>query len=421
MNNFNGKDYYMMERVSAPAQIPARKKPGKLRNAFLVTLAFALMAGTWFASQTIAERRFNAILEDFAYAWSNEITAPADTSITLIPATSPVWDSPGIDEIVTANMPTNTFTLTQLFERSNPAVVAIATEVTTLNIFGQITVSPSAGSGFVISPDGYIVTNSHVLDGVRTDRISVLLYDGTRHPAIVIGRSPDDDIAVLRIEASSLAYLNFGNSYNIQVGEQVAAIGNPLGELNNSMTVGVISALDREINIDGQPFTMLQTDAAINRGNSGGPLLNLQGHVIGVVTAKSGGNNVEGLGFAIPSNKAQEVVLSLIDNTTAEEGRPVMGIMVGEGIIGDGDRIVFLTSITENGAAHLAGLLLNDIIRSMNGTPIRTFNDLRAILDNSSVGDIITVTVERLHEDETSTTFTVDIVLQPLDPFAHVR
>jgi serine protease Do len=216
-------------------------------------------------------------------------------------------------------------TLPELFKRANTAVVAISTETTQRNFFGQVVTLPAAGSGFIVSADGYIVTNDHVIE--NANRISVMLYDGSIYPARVVGRYRVGDLAVLKIEADNLSFLTFGDSCEILVGEQVAAIGNPLGELSNSMTVGHISGLDREITISGVTLTMIQTDASVNSGNSGGPLLNLQGEVIGVVTARAGGSSrgltVEGLGFAIPSNIAAQTVSLLIKNSpTFQENHP---------------------------------------------------------------------------------------------------
>ncbi|MCL2169825.1 MAG: trypsin-like peptidase domain-containing protein [Defluviitaleaceae bacterium] len=285
----------------------------------------------------------------------------------------------------------HSLTLPDLFDYANPAVVAISTEVTGRNAFGQLVRQPAAGSGFLVSPNGYIVTNSHVIENVSS--ITVLLYDGSRHPAALVGHDPVSDLAVIKIDGESLAYLPLGNSDLTRVGDQVAAIGNPLGELANSMTVGHISALSRDITIDGITRDMLQTDAAVNSGNSGGPLLNLQGEVIGIVTAKSVGANVEGLGFAIASNHAIEIVQNLM-NYGFVRGRALLGVQIHEAQ----DRVQ-VASVSRNSAADRAGLLAGDIILYANGHTIRSFDVLRGLLDELFAGDAIELRVRRGNQE----------------------
>ncbi|MCL1877627.1 MAG: trypsin-like peptidase domain-containing protein, partial [Defluviitaleaceae bacterium] len=226
-----------------------------------------------------------------------------------------------------ASFPTEyeSFTLPELFNTANPSVVAISTEIVGRNAFGMQVMRPSSGSGFLISDNGYIVTNDHVIEGASN--ITVLMYDGREFPASIIGRDPSTDLAVIKIIGESFPFLDFGNSDYLRVGDQVAAIGNPLGQLANSMTVGYVSALSRDVNIDGVSHTKIQTDAAVNLGNSGGPLLNLYGDVVGVVSAKSVGMNVEGLGFAIPSSHAEDIVANLIQYGYVR-GRAVLGVTI---------------------------------------------------------------------------------------------
>jgi len=281
-------------------------------------------------------------------------------------------------------------TLPDLFDGANPAVVAISIEVSGRNAFGQTVTRPASGSGFFVSADGYIVTNDHVIESANN--ITVLLHDGRVYPATVVGRDPASDIAVIKIDVTGQAYLAFGNSDAVRVGDQVAAIGNPLGELANTMTVGIISALDRDINVEGITRTKLQTDAAVNRGNSGGPLLNLYGEVIGVVNAKSVGADVEGLGFAIPSNEAMEVVAQLMDYGFIR-GRAIMGIMVSER--------VQVSSVNVGGAAYQAGIRAGDFILAIDGTAVSTFESLRAVLDTLSPGDVVAVRLNRNGAEQT--------------------
>ena len=319
--------------------------------------------------------------------------------INMLPEQTDTQTFNFIEEIPTvtplAASPThNTMSLPELFLAANPAVVAISTETTGRNFFGQIVTLPASGSGFIVSPDGYIVTNDHVIG--NASRISVLLYNDTTYQAHIIGRDPRNDLAVLKIDAEDLIYLDFGDSNNLQVGEQVAAIGNPLGEFANSMTVGIVSALDRELNIDGSPLNMLQTDAAVNRGNSGGPLLNIRGQVIGVVTAKSGGSNVEGLGFAIPSNLASEIITEII-NAEPLPGRPIMGVTVIT-IYSEGQPMVRVEYVAQDSGAQRAGVLAGDIILSANGIAITTGNELISTIATMSPGDTIIIEILRGQE-----------------------
>ena len=289
----------------------------------------------------------------------------------------------------------STLSLTDLFTGANPAVVAISTETTGYNVFGRRVTLPAAGSGFIISADGYIVTNNHVIEDANS--ISVLLYDGNKHQATLVGRDPNSDVAVLKIDAQGLSYLSWGASDALKVGEQVAAIGNPLGEFANSMTVGYISALNREINIDGTPRNMLQTDAAVNEGNSGGPLLNMMGQIIGIVSAKSVGMSVEGLGFAIPSNEAKAIVDLLIRDGYVK-GRAVMGVTVGLDDE-DGATFVYVVSVNPGSAAEKAGVKEDDVILSANRKAVSTIEELKDVIATLSPGDELALKIRRGNEN----------------------
>jgi serine protease Do len=308
-----------------------------------------------------------------------------------------------VDSVNTVSNNRNELSLPELFDGANPAVVAISTEVTGRNAFGQLITRPASGSGFFVSPDGYIVTNDHVIENARN--ITVLLYDGSSRSATVIGRDPASDLAVIKINTTNRAYLTLGNSDLMRVGDQVAVIGNPLGELANSMTVGYISALNRDIVIDGISRNKLQTDAAVNRGNSGGPLLNLRGEVIGIVNAKSTGMDVEGLGFAIPSNHARTVIEQLTQYGFVR-GRAVLGVQIQESL-----GRVQVASVTWGGAAQRAGLMTGDVILSVNEFTISTFADLRAFLDGSSPGDTVELRIRR-----GNTNMTVTAILDEYKP-----
>ena len=370
------------------------KKIAKWLVAALCVMIFASIGGYLGATiaantnQAQAGYTYTADLPDIqAQEVTTNNTHNADEDINIEPLFTP------LDPIGGSEM-----SLPDLFDAATPAVVAIQTEIAGRNIFGHVVTRPAAGSGFIVSHDGYIVTNNHVIENAQS--ISVLLYDGTVYPARVIGSDPAGDLAVLQIEAQNLSYLAFGDSDLLRVGMQVAAIGNPLGEFANSMTVGHLSALDREINIDGTPLTMLQTDAAVNRGNSGGPLINTKGQVIGVVTAKSGGAMVEGIGFAIPSNIAAETVTQIIEAGPAP-GRPVLGVTVATILDRDFQTWVRIEHVNPNSAAEAAGMLTGDLIVYVNHARVLNNNDLAAALSEASIDVPLIVVIQREGEEIT--------------------
>ena len=355
---------------------PVKKRKNVFKTVALVLLLMALMFGSGYAGVWVS-----TWLND-APTHMRHLSIARFTTNTYEPQQILTQDEAGAAAFETgpvANIPQGGLSLPDLFDGANPAVVAISTEIMGRNAFGRIVTFPSSGSGFLVSSSGYIVTNDHVIENAAS--ITVLLYDGRQYSAEVVGRAPNSDLAVIKIEGQVFSYLSFGNSDIIRVGEQVAAIGNPLGELANSMTVGHISAIGRDVTIDGTSHVMIQTDAAINRGNSGGPLVNLNGEVIGVISAKSVGMGVEGLGFAIPSNYASEIIAQLIEHGFVP-GRAILGILVAEQEDG-----VVITTVVANSAAERAGIRVGDIIVSMNEKQITTFLELRAVLDGLSPGD----------------------------------
>ena len=215
--------------------------------------------------------------------------------------------------------------VTEIASKVGPSVVEVTTEAVTTNAFFGQYVQSGAGSGVIITEDGYIITNNHVVSGAS--QVTVRTSDGTEYPATVVGADSKTDIAVLKIEATGLTPAVVGDSDSLQVGEFTLAVGNPLGELGGTVTDGIISALDREVTVENQTMNLLQTNAAVSPGNSGGGLFNERGELIGIVNAKSSGQNAEGLGFAIPVNTAIQVAEELINNGYVT-GRPAMGVTV---------------------------------------------------------------------------------------------
>ena len=282
------------------------------------------------------------------------------------------------------------------------SIVSINCSAVSTNIFGQRVESASSGSGFVITQDGYIVTNHHVISGASS--VTVTMYDGTEYPATVVGSDSDYDVAVLKIDATGLQPVTLGSSKDVNVGDTVLAIGNPLGELTFSMSQGIVSCCDRAINVDGTPFNMIQVDASINPGNSGGPLMNLYGEVVGIVSAKYStysSTTVEGLGFAIPIDYVKSIITDIMENG-AVTGKAYMAVTVGTmnsqmaaQYSIDIDQGVFVYSVVKGGAGDKAGLRLGDVITKMGDTTLTSRQDLSAALKSYRAGDTATLTVFR--------------------------
>lgn len=301
------------------------------------------------------------------------------------------------------------------------SVVSINCSAVSTNIFGQQTESASSGSGFIYTADGYIVTNQHVV--ANASSINVTLYNGDTYPATLVGSDSDYDVAVLKIDAKDLPAVTLGSSTDVNVGDTVMAIGNPLGELTFSMSQGIVSCVNRAINVEGTPFNMIQVDASINPGNSGGPLMNLYGEVVGIVSAKYSSyanTTVEGLGFAIPINDVQSIIKDIIENGSVGN-KAYMAITAGtmtqqmaaqykinatEG--------VFVYSVEDGGAGDKAGLKLGDVITKLNDTQITSMEDLSAAKKGFKAGDTVTLTVLR-DGQEITTQLTFDAQPQTTD------
>ena len=282
----------------------------------------------------------------------------------------------------------------------NSVVSINTTSQTGVNIFGQPVQAASSGSGFILSRDGYILTNYHVVQNAAA--VEVTTYSGDVFQAQVIGGDPDYDIAVLKVDASGLQSAALGSSDTLRVGDRVLAIGNPLGELTFSMSGGMVSSVNRAINVSGTPFHMIQTDTSINPGNSGGPLLNTSGEVVGIVSAKyssSNGRAVEGIGFAIPINDVRALVQDIIDNGYVTN-KAYLGVTAGtvnaqmarQAGLSQG---VYLYAVDPNGAAAAAGLRAGDIITRIDGTDIPSMAELSAVKKAYSAGDTAQFTVVR--------------------------
>lgn len=314
----------------------------------------------------------------------------------------------------------NTYTKAQIVEMTAHSIVGIDIQADLgRNYYGQDTIATGSGSGVIISADGYIATNNHVVEGAQT--IKVYLWDDTEYEAKLVATDAKTDIAVIKVEASNLQPVIMGDSDALVVGEDVIAIGNPLGELRGTATSGMVSALSRTIYIQGQNLTLLQTDAAINPGNSGGGLFNAKAQLIGIVNAKVASEMTEGLGFAIPVNSVKQVTKDLIDLGYVS-GRAYLGVYPTEVFIntGNGDgrgglnidgffgyfngrgaqTRVRVNDVVPGGAADKAGIKAGDILLKVGDTEIRSSSDLSAAIGEYKVGDVAMIRVQREEKEE---------------------
>ncbi len=280
------------------------------------------------------------------------------------------------------------------------SVVEITTEFKSSGFFQYV--SSGAGSGVVISEDGYIVTNNHVIsnEGKLADTVMVRMKDGAMYEARLVGRDADTDIAVIKVEASGLPAAVFGDSDSLYVGQDIIAIGNPLGELGGTVTEGIISALDREVDVEGVKMNLLQISAAVNPGNSGGGLFNMKGELVGIVNAKSSGSGIEGLGFAIPSSDAQRVASELMENGYVT-GKPYLGISfyyAGDELTAYryfGSQAPGLYVYSTLKGYNDTVLMPRDRVVEINEKEIVSQDDVVQILKESKIGDTLNFTVYR--------------------------
>ena len=291
------------------------------------------------------------------------------------------------------------FTASEIYENNINSVVAIKTEIITRNIFNQIVQGAVAGSGFIISEDGYILTNYHVVE--QANSIKVTLVDGREYDAELVGSEEENDIAVLKIKSdTTLTPVVLGDSDKMTVGEEVVAVGNPLGELTFSMTKGIVSALDREISTDlYSSINMFQVDCAVNQGNSGGPIFNMYGEVIGIVSAKYASETIEGLGFCIPINDVANIVTDLIEHGKVMN-KAYMGIVtadITDTMIKQYNMVkgAYVNSVDKGSCAEKAGLKTGDIIVELGDNKIDSVSSLMSAKREYKSGDTATIKVWR--------------------------
>ena len=326
---------------------------------------------------------------------------PLPTAETTVKFSLPQADlAPEVQMILEA--PGSALNFQEIYQKVIPSIVSI-------EVYSPR--SSSSGTGIIMTEDGYIVTNHHIV----ADHAEgfVVLSDGSEYEAKLVGSDVESDLAVLKIDAQGLTPASFGNSEQMQVGDTVLAIGNPLGsELFGTMTEGIVSAINRDVNVDGYTMSLIQTTAALNPGNSGGALINTAGQVVGITNMKmmSDYETIEGLGFAIPTVWAKEVVDELLDRGKII-GRPTIGIMCfaltdGSAAVYGRDRGIYVDTVTKNGPADQAGLQHGDIILTANGQEVTTLEEFTLVRDQVGVDGVMHLTVWRDGE-----IFETDLVL----------
>lgn len=368
---FINPSYFTVIIIAREVIIMKKKSGYKILAAVLVVCSFAMAVAGGFA--------FGAVY--------GSKTGPAQTGLADIPTVN------------TSLSAYSTYSVAGVAEKAADSVVEIVTEsVKTGSFMGQY-ITEGAGSGVIMTVDGYIVTNNHVIDGAS--KITVTLRSGEQYDAKLIGTDKNTDLAVIKIDADGLSPATFGNSDSLVVGETAVAIGNPLGQLGGTVTDGIISALDREIEIDGQVMTLLQTNATINPGNSGGGLFNSRAELVGIVNAKSSGSDVEGLGFAIPVNTVQPIVKDIM-----EYGYVRGRISTGMSYIDVNNSAaawmyqvrytgVYINDVQSGSNAESAGLKSGDLVISVDGTKVSSSNDIKNIIQKKKIGDKVTYVVLR--------------------------
>jgi serine protease Do len=394
-DEFNEEDNKATETKGEEPVIVSEKPKKRKNRAMIAIVAFgALIVVTAMGAMAVAVVVFLSGLKPDTKLIQTESTTSAESVVMAtdgskhfsIEDASALPDSGGKVALSTIEIASNV----------SPATVSIIAEVSYGSIYGE-SLYESSGSGFIISSDGYIVTNNHVVSGAGKISVVIPGFEDS-FSAEIVGTDSQTDIAVLKVESNeAFQYIVFGDSDLLQVGELAVAIGNPFGELAGTVTVGVISALDRDISIDSVTYNLLQTDASINSGNSGGPLVNSYGEVIGVTNAKI--SDGEGIGFAIPINDVKNIIEELINNGYVS-GRPVMGVVVVDVDESTAQQYdwpvgVYVREVTVGGPAEKAGVLMRDIITEINGQPITSTQSVIDIRDHLVIGEVMTLTVFR--------------------------
>ncbi len=380
--------YTYEETIKTPEPKKTRKGKTALKVAALA-LGCSLLGGAVGAGGTA--------LTGFALYTVNKQVAVEDTNATTV--YEGIKDNPALN--VSYIDTSKEMSASEIYAKNVNSTVGITTSITT-NYFGYQTTTPAAGSGFILTEDGYIITNYHVIEDAS--EIKVTTYGGDEYDAKLIGYDESNDIAVIKVDANNLAPVTLGDSDALNVGDDVIAIGNPLGELTFSLTSGAVSALDRNVTLSNASMNLIQTDCAINSGNSGGALFNTYGEVIGITNAKYSSNgyntsSIDNIGFAIPINSVKKIITEIIEDGSIT--KPYIGVYIYD--LGSDYKKFGLTGavvqkVEENSPAEEAGLKPNDLITKVNGEDIADSEELRSILAKGNEGDTYTLTVNRSGE-----------------------
>jgi len=409
-NLYNDFPYKSYEEIQNDKKRNSKIRKGAVLFALLVVVIVggALAVGVWFSGTPFGVFEGNLDLGIFNPTADKQ--QASDTSVNKNGGTKytmPITDEPADEEMLVVSND-----VTGVVKKAAPSVVGISTE--SYSNF----MSVSSGSGIILSEDGYIVTNAHVISG--GDSIAVTLEDGTVYAAYLIGSDEFTDIAVIKIDAEGLPAAEFGNSNDVKVGETAVAIGNPTGQLMGTVTCGIISAVSRNIMINNNMMELMQTDASINSGNSGGPLINKHGQVIGINSAKLSATGYEGIGFAIPINTVKPIVEELISRGYVS-GRPVLGVSVREisqmaSSFYDIPRGLYINSVMSSSDAKEQGLSQGDVITHIGDERIYDLSSAVAARNTLKAGETIDIKVYRRGK-----TYSLSVVLseQNLDNTAY--
>lgn len=370
-------------RMTPPPPAERRKKRRTGLWIFLIclTVAVGIGAGLWIWDIFFADDPKDPFEYDYDFRWEEDASASQEITIPTYPTGEGV-----MLEVETDHGPE--LTAQEIYQRVNPSVVTV---------LAQLDGSVSVGTGVIFRSDGYILTNHHVLAGGRD--CSITLDTGQSYEARYVAGDERNDLAVLKVELTGLPAATFGDSDQLAVGDRVYAIGNPLGvELRGTLTDGIVSAINRDVWVDGRTMTLIQTNAALNSGNSGGPLINAYGQVVGINTIKmsSSYSNIEGLGFAIPSASIRRLVNDLLTYGEVQP-EPTFGVTVNQlGTWLEEDlRGIQVIDVTAGSAADLAGIRTGDFILSAAGTPVNSSQDLLRVRRGLYVGDQVTMEIWR--------------------------
>ena len=345
--------------------------------------------------------------DDFRDFFRSYYSASSDDEASRLPRAKA---ADGVSMTLTSSDGLEKLTLGQLYDQCVDSTVGVAARMDGQSGYFW-------GTGIIMTEDGYILTNAHIIAG--TDYAYVTTSDGKQYEALLVGEDSRSDIAVLKIKAGRLRAASFGRSDELTVGDDVAAIGNPLGDqFSGTMTNGIISAIDRDIMVDSHMMTLIQTNTALNEGNSGGPLLNMYGQVVGITNMKMVASfshtTIEGIGFAIPTSVVQEVVNELIESGHVS-GRPGIGISVSTIPLEHPDREsmpdgLYIVQVETNSDAYAKDVRAGDVLTAINGTPVHNSQEVGLIRDKFAVGDTITLTLYRDGE-----TFDVEVELMDIN------